>query len=309
MKLLQNLITSLSSDDCSLSGVLLKVKVLLHNIGDPKIKAWIDSELKGYDKEDTLPEYRLLPSQPFAYISNGYHYKERQALPTSHLSSDLEKSFILQNVANSINVLESLLKSEGNTLTKTYGPEYYGLFDDQLGHNWSVGGLWIETSKDLMKDVLFQVKSRLLDFLLDMSSQVSGDEIQESEHPQISELFRNTVLGGKGDMENKTTIGDNNTIIIGSDNKTDISINVTKNDFESLKKELLKHNVLTEDLESLKSAIDSDGQELSVEQGVGSNVSSWIGNMVSKAASKVWDIELTLAAGVLDKSIRNYYGM
>ncbi|EGU31987.1 hypothetical protein VII00023_08024, partial [Vibrio ichthyoenteri ATCC 700023] len=71
---------------------------------------------------------------------------------------------------------------------------------------------------------------------------------------------------------------------------------------------LAEHKVPEKNIAELKQAIESDGDISSTGQ-FGSNVSTWIGNMCSKAASGGWLISLTTAANVLSTGISKYYGL
>ncbi|MCK5100082.1 MAG: hypothetical protein KAR45_18370 [Desulfobacteraceae bacterium] len=63
MKLIDEIIEILSSNNGKLSDALIKTKVLLHKIGHKELVPWVNSELNGYHDRDIIPEYRILPAQ------------------------------------------------------------------------------------------------------------------------------------------------------------------------------------------------------------------------------------------------------
>jgi hypothetical protein len=82
-----------------------------------------------------------------------------------------------------------------------------------------------------MQDILVQVRSRLLDFMLELRGSVidaGNSEITKANTATIdtSALFLSTIFG------------DNTTIIVGNNNSQNVRANVQQNDFESLRSAL-----------------------------------------------------------------------
>ncbi|WP_198013356.1 MULTISPECIES: hypothetical protein [unclassified Psychrobacter] len=63
MKLVDEIIEILSSDNGILSNALIKTKVLLHKMGHKELVMWVNKELNGYSQDDELPDYRIIPAQ------------------------------------------------------------------------------------------------------------------------------------------------------------------------------------------------------------------------------------------------------
>jgi hypothetical protein len=80
------------------------------------------------------------------------------------------------------------------------------------------------------------------------------------------------------------------------------------NNFEQLAKYLAEHKIEKCDIDNLELAIEAD-ETPSANKQFGTNVSSWIGSMVSKAAEGSWSISLATAASVLGIGISKYYGL
>lgn len=111
-------------------------------------------------------------------------------------------------------------------------------------------------------------------------------------------------------MFNNSKFGDGTTISIGDNNIQNVSNNISniKNDFNKLTEFFKENGLEQEDISSLKEAIQDDG-EVTSEEGYGEKVKSWINNMISKAASKVWDIGVTKAGEVIEKGLKSYFGI
>lgn len=56
MKLINEIIDTLSSDTGKLSDALIKTKVLLHKIGHKELVPWVNNELNGYPDRDSVPD-------------------------------------------------------------------------------------------------------------------------------------------------------------------------------------------------------------------------------------------------------------
>lgn len=62
MKIVDETIELLSSSNGILTDALIKTKVLLHKIGHKELVIWVNKELNGYNKNDELPSYRIIPA-------------------------------------------------------------------------------------------------------------------------------------------------------------------------------------------------------------------------------------------------------
>ena len=110
MRLAEEIIASLSSEDSSLTGALLKTKVLLHKIGHKELVGWVNSELNGYSESDELPKYRILPSQVLANMASIAMQATAHPVPLAHLTKEQREGFESAKMVQSLAVLEKLTK-------------------------------------------------------------------------------------------------------------------------------------------------------------------------------------------------------
>ncbi len=118
---------------------------------------------------------------------------------------------------------------------------------------YNVERAWGEPSAGVMLQVVNEVKSRLLDFILELSEKLPEsltlNEIREkSKDLDVSAMFRNAVFGP------------NTTIVVGDNNVQHIRNQVITNNFESLADVLRANQVHEDDIESLRVAIDADAE-------------------------------------------------
>ena len=96
--------------------------------------------------------------------------------------------------------------------------------------------------------------------------------------------------------------------VTGSNITQSLNMNIQKNVFESLSDYLKNQGVNEKDIQELRVAINEDNQPKTPEK-FGKKVSEWIGNMMSKAASGLWQIEVSAAGTLLAEAIKAYYGL
>jgi len=148
-----------------------------------------------------------------------------------------------------------------------------------------------------------QVRSRLLDFVLELSSEFSDLEsdkdVKEAAGKfDASNLFNNAIFG------------DNVTILLGTENTQKVTNSIVKNDFESLAKTLKDKGVPDDDIASLKDAIDNDLDfPVAEKDKFGPSVKLWMQSMLSKAIDTSWQIELGVAGSLIATALNNYYGL
>jgi hypothetical protein len=301
MKLIHEIIELLSSDTGSLNNALLKAKVLLHKLGEKDLITWVNSELNGYNSIDDLPGYRVFKVSVMGNFSNLTYRYQDQPLPLAHLDKKLRQCLETTHLNQSVAVLESYAKDESD-LQVTIAPELYPALSKGLSGGYHIENAWGKHSAGAILQAITEVRSRLLDFVLELSERIpeelAEDKMKErSKEIGTSELFRNAVFG------------DNATIVVGNSNTQNIRNTIAKNDFEGLAAELRKYDVREEELTSLRKAIDADeGAPEHEEQKFGKNVRNWLSAMLEKATNAVWSINLGITGNLLTEALKAYYG-
>ncbi|HGH6016958.1 hypothetical protein ACEV8A_23905 [Vibrio parahaemolyticus] len=300
MKLIDEIIEILSSEESSLKTALLKTKVLLHKLGEKEILDWVDSELRGYQSIDSLPSYRVVHVSVLGNVSNMAYRQTHQVLPMMHLDKSIREKLDTRFLTDSIAVISEYSKRDD--LQITIAPEYYPLLSKGLSNGYQVETAWGMTSSGVMTQVLTEVNSRLLDFVLELSEKFPSEMDTEEMRSRAKEV-------GVSDLFNNAVFGDNTTIVVGDSNTQNVRNSINRNDIHSLVEVLKQNKVSDADINALKLAIEKDQDTEEVKTGqFGKEVSSWMGTMVSKAASTVWDIKVGAAGSLLATAIGKYYG-
>jgi hypothetical protein len=304
MKLVDEIIEILSSNDGVLTEALIKTKVLLHKIGHKELVVWVNKELNGYSGEDELPDYRIIPAQVLVSATNGAYEVSSHPVPMLHLDKGFRDMWEQAKLTQSLAVIEKIVhSSDGDTLQSPIPMEANGMLSKGLANSYMVQRAWSEIPVAGVSNILMQVRSRLLDFVLELSSEFaeleSDKEVKEAAGKfDASNLFNNAIFG------------DNVTILLGSDNTQNIKNSIVKYDFDSLAKTLKDNGVEDNDITLLKAAIENDSDFfITGKDQFGPSVKSWMQSMVSKAIDASWQIELGVAGSLLATALNNYYGL
>ena len=291
MKLTDEIIEILSSKNTNLENALIKTKVLLHKLGEKELLIWVNNELNGYSEKDRVPGYRHISTRVFGNATNGYRQWKNHQLPINHLSKDIQK-FLSNEIFNeSISSLESLSTSKDMLMT-TLAPELCPSFNPGLGHGISVETAYKQISPIQITSILTQIRSRLLDFILELSDRLPDKINDEDLKAKSKEIDTTSVF-------NHTIIGDNTTIIMGNNNRTS---NIYKNNFDKIEEALKSQNISPSDIAELKTSIENDSDSINNKTSeYGLNVRNW----VKKISMKVTDKS---AIELITEILNKFYG-
>ena len=301
MRLIEEIIEILTSEDAALQSALLKTKVLLSQLGESDLVSWVNFELTGYQNIEQVPDYRIINVTVFGNVNNMARRYEHHPLPLAHLEEEMQRKFTRYHLTESIAVLESYARDDSN-ISFTIPPEFYQFLSEGISNGYQIERAWRQPSLGAMLQVVTEVRSRLLDFIIKLSEKIPED-------PDISEMKGKSKEIGTSELFKNAVFGDNTNVVIGNNNIQSIQNSITKNDFDSLAEVLRKHNVDEEDISALKEAIDEDqGSPEHHEKKYGKNVRAWIISMITKVTESIWSISLGASGNLVANALNSYYG-
>ena len=165
----------------SLSDVLLKAKVLASKLRGRKFRQWIDAEINGYSKDDALPEYRILGASLIGTFAGYFSSRLTTPMSVSHLEASMYESFSKHKERHGVSYVEDLIKNEGDIgmhmdgYAINYLREHGVQVSDMLLNN-----VFKKISPHSCQQLLNGVRSRLLDFLLELREQFPNLETDDS---------------------------------------------------------------------------------------------------------------------------------
>jgi len=155
MKLIDEIIDLLSSEESNLATALLKTKILLYKLGENELLDWVNGELQGYSDITDLPDYRILPLTIRGNVSNGAYRYSNQSLPLLHLDEDVRVKLDTNYLTQSIAVIEGYAENE--SLKIQILPEFYSYISEAMGNDYQVESAWGEFSVGAMTQVVTEV--------------------------------------------------------------------------------------------------------------------------------------------------------
>lgn len=285
----------------SLADILRRAKVLASQLKNPEFKCWVHSELNGYAEGVNLPDYRCIFTPPLGTFSGLYGSMIKDhILPTYNLPDSMKQMAKEVPIIYSVRELESMGAKEG--LRHAWPAEAVMLLRDKI--QMSGGYVLVEVYQPIyttaITAILDAVRNRLLDFVLEINEITPDipnengnyDEILSSE--KVSQIFNITIHGDHNILASGKTVSQHTTQI------------VRKGKTNDLKKYLRDLGIEDNDIDDLLISLKKDSIE--EKNKFGPMVASWIGRMISKAASGTWNMALSTAPSLITKGISKYYG-
>jgi hypothetical protein len=303
MKLINDIVTILMSEDGSLNDALLKTKVLLHDLGHKELVPWVSSEVAGYPREADLPDYRMLSGRIYGNISNGFHTYTKQAIPVMHVDKEVLEHFESADMTDGLIVIEKMVDDLGKngSMSRPLQPEANQMLGESLAVGYFVQSAWTQIEVAQLRQLLAVVRSRLLDFVLEIRTEFGVNVTEDNIKERAIDMDVPGIFG-------KAMFGDNTTIIVGNSNQQHVTNTIMKNDAAALAAELRKHGVDEQDISSLQAAIAEDPAPTVAEQ-YGPAVKGWMTNMMGKAIDTSWKVSIGAAGGVIAGVLKGYYGL
>lgn len=197
-----------------------------------------------------------------------------------------------------MSVLQDMASAKpGESLHLPLSPEIGTQIDKGMKGYW-VQKCWVEMQPLQIKNGISQVRSRLLDFALNLRDKIGGVEEKE-----VKAKAAATDVPG---MFHGAVFGDNATVVVGNENR--IKVSNQKGDFDSLANVLTAKGVSEDDVAELKAAVASDEGKVDIaNKSFGPRVKDWMAKMMQKTVNASWEIELGVAGGLLTEALKAYY--
>jgi hypothetical protein len=298
--LANDIIGLLSNEGSSLSDALLKTKVFLHEIGKKELAEWVNHELSGYPDGVELPSYRILESRVMGDLLAPGWSVSGQALPIQHLEPAYRDKLERSEMRESLTLVEELATKKQGSIRRPFPPEANAQLGSNLGGRWRVQAAWCAISTLAVQNILVQVRSRLLDFMLELKGSVENVGNGEINKANTASIDTKTMF-------NNAIFGHNATIIVGHDNRQGVSASVHENDFDHLRQSLASIGIPPDELSNLELALEADraaGRKPSFEGEMG----NWFTRLVGRAAKGGLSIGVDVVSSAAAKALTNYIG-
>jgi AbiTii len=245
-----------------------------------------------------LPAYRILEARIMGNLLNGAWSANAQFLPTHHLEPIYRKQIEVSEMRDGIKIVQELALQEQGSVRRSFPPEANRKLGGGLGNGWHVHSAWCDVSVLSMQNILAQVRSRLLDFMLELRGTVL-----EAGNNEITKA--NTATIDTSTMFKSAIFGHNTTIIVDSNNTQHVSGSVKQNDFENLRSTLASIGLPEDELSSLKTAVEADQAKLGKPSFEG-ETGTWYTKLLGRAMNGGFKIGTDVLTSVATKALITY---
>lgn len=299
--LIDEIVQLLSSDQGSIKEALLKTKILLHKIGHRELVEWVNNELNGYKKDENVPQYRVMHALVEGNVVNIRMRASSHPIPIGHLSDSEREKLEIIPMLDSLEVVSQLASSDSGTLMRPIPLECNHLLDKGFSQGTHVQQAWCKINPVEVQNIIFQVRSRLLDFMLDLKDSLgaatSDDDIkQKASTLDPTSMFNNAIFGP------------NTTIVVGSDNQQTIDNSIVSCDFDSLSKRLKKLGVDDVAIKELQDIADDEKTKLD-KPSLKTQVGDWIKRQVGKQLNLEAQTAIAFSVDAVTQAVRTYFGI
>lgn len=300
---LQEVINDLIDIDVSLCKPLMKLYYLGKLINNQELIEYTHKEMNGYDVQDkNIPYYRKTRPRLFAKIKNNLGEEGKSDIPISMLDENLKKAIEATSIYFGVEYVEkmkegSLDREIGSILPLEFLPHVQPIINKIIK---GVTPWYVQQVESVYNSIVFfnivsNIRTKLLDFVMEigekfgMNVEVNTFKKSTDTNNKIINNIMNTTIYNNGDG-NFTNTGNSNSITN--------SINIVKNDFESLKKELKKLNIEDKEIENLEQILS---REKPNNNELGTETKNWI--------NKMKDLGVAVSAEILATMIKSFFGI
>jgi AbiTii len=190
--IIQSIQQDILNSNESLANILLKAKVLAHQLKNNEFKRWVKNELDGYDEVDVLPDYRILELQSRGTFFNGAWKYEGCPIALHTVPPKLRDCVNTMHVVQGVHAIEEMAQKEnlvrpwpGDLVAYFNSHKVYDTYNLIEAHSPILGSNFAQ--------ILQTARSRLQDFILEISdlSWNMGSELLSAE--KIGQLFQLTI--------------------------------------------------------------------------------------------------------------------
>lgn len=283
----------------SLGDVLRQCKVLAHSLKNETLMDWVESELNGYDSKKTLPDYRIIRGLPVLgnFVGPAGSGVKNAPIIKSNIPKQARNVTETFLVRHSVYSLMELAASTDDSFKHRYPPEL-----SLLVHQYEFMQcmeMWQYIPKYKFVEVLETIRSKLLDFALELSNVQGVEEIDFGKRVNVPSATVTQIV-------NQTFFGGNHTFA-GRVENLNLS-QIQMHDFESLADALKQLGLPETEIGQLEDAMEHD-PEPQTPQTMGKKISTWIKKNAGKVANAGGKITTEAASELLVKAISKYYGL
>lgn len=204
------ILKELANNQVSIEVALSRLLIIATDIGNTELFEWANSELNGYDKFDSLPEYRKIHA-PFIRYSgiNGSFKVTNQPMPLTWFTQKTRDSLNPVGIFESIATIESILNEKeiqprARDLTFLAGEIY-----DTMGVSCFKISQIIDVSH--YREIVNKIRGKLLNIFIELDrafGNLDDLDVDSSDEGKVSQINQKIITL----IDKSIKIGDGNQI-------------------------------------------------------------------------------------------------
>ncbi|RYL27198.1 hypothetical protein EWP19_07385 [Acinetobacter piscicola] len=285
-----------SDPNSNVEELLNKALLVSRKLKIKKFRVWCELELDGYRGQE-IPSYRKIKGELKA------HNPFRGLIPFI-IPPEFDEIVTNVEIIQPIGEICNLVNTNNEKLIYTLTSEMIQLLM-QMQTDYVGSPMMPKLIIDVSQLMAIQTKVRniILNWSLKLEEEGilgKGLKFSDKEKEKVAAMTVNNF-----NIKNMQGVAGN---VSGGTVNQNNQMNIQTKDFDSLAKHLMQNKVEFSDIQELQGAIESDPTPTEPNK-LGSNVSSWIGNMIGKAANGSWDVSIAVAGTLLAEAITKFYGL
>lgn len=201
------IIQDIGSGEITLTNILTRTLIIATELKNKSFCKWINKELYGYEKNDSLPKYRYFSSSLKISYMAGYNRVSGQLIPDSFIDSKVRDS-LPNYILDGISIFENEVEGESN---RNYDLTNFIPFLT-IGKEYEVFSLFREVSNITLKKILTKVKQIVLEFLLEAENKFGNLDNLDVSKKEIENFNKkvNLTIGQMIEFGSNNKISDTN---------------------------------------------------------------------------------------------------
>jgi len=209
------------------SGIFIKLQVLVHLLKNERLTDWFKSEQYGY-KDILLPDYRVFKVtvhgslEQFRGFAGSLLYNNME-LPISHINDEeILELLTTYQCREPLKKIEGFLQSRDTIFRLSVPSSCIGLLQRGLESNCHINQVWQEVQRADLSNIIEQVKSTLLEFLLEINDSLDlGIELDSTiNKKEVERAINNTIYATNVTLGDNSSVHANNSTNIGGKDNT-----------------------------------------------------------------------------------------
>jgi hypothetical protein len=292
--LLDDIQTDATDRSVTLSDLLRKCQILAYRLRHEPFKEWVAHELTGYPDEAALPAYRgPLDGQVRAHLVGTFGREAKSiAVPITNFPKEMRDRVTEFRFYQGVGTLDALIadarRNDDPRVISPFPVEVAAAMPVWQGYQTI--SMWNELPVAAVAGILDQVRSRALEFVLEIEAENPEAGTAATAEPPVplartDAIFYTVIFGGN--------------VAVGPG----ATVQVIQGDLGSLMAYLEAQGVSPEDRKELEAALAADRGKL------GPRVRDWLGSLAVKATSSGGRIAESAVAGLAAAAIARFLGI